>query len=71
MPEPVITPNKITKKLARFANFKKPGIDNISNFWLKQLTALHSHYSQCFNRLMRGEEATTDCTTQPLQSVLH
>ena len=58
MPEPVITTEKVSKKLAKFSNYKKPGIDNVPNFWLKQLTSLHRHYSDCFTRMMRGVEVT-------------
>ena len=64
MPEPEITPGKISKKLAHFSNHKKPGIDNVPNFWLKQLTPLHRHYSNFFTRLLRGEEATPSWLTR-------
>lgn len=57
MQELIITTEKITRKLANFANHKKPGIDKVCNFWLKQLTALHHHYKSCFNRLLKAEEA--------------
>ena len=56
MPEPMITTEKVTTRLKHFANHKKPGIDKIPNFWLKQLTALHQHYSKCFNKLLKGNE---------------
>lgn len=49
MPEPTINTEKVTTRLKHFANNKKPGIDKISNFWLKQLTALRRHYNRCFN----------------------
>ena len=56
MPETIITTEKVAMRLKHFANHKKPGIDKVSNFWLKQLTALHQHYSNCFNRLLKGNE---------------
>lgn len=57
MQELIITTEKIARKLSHFANHKKPGIDKVSNFWLKQLTALHQHYKNCFNRLLKEKEA--------------
>ena len=64
MKEPKITTADITRKLAKFANYKKPGIDSIPNFWLKQLTSLHRHYSVCFNRILEGEETTPSWLTR-------
>ena len=64
MPEPEITPESVKRKLASFSNHKKPGIDKIPNFWLKQLTSLHQHYSTCFTRMLRGEEATPPWLTK-------
>ena len=63
-----ITSEMLSKKLMQFANFKAPGVDRIPNFWLKQITSLHEHYSICFNRLIAGEEEepkwfTTGMTT--------
>ena len=70
MPEPKITTGDIISKLKKFANYKKPGIDSIPNFWLKQLTALHGHYSICFNRMLKGEEATPSWLTRGQTSLI-
>ena len=59
MPKPTNTPEKISMKLKHFANHQKLGVDKVSNFWLKQLTVLHWHYSNCFNRLLKEKR---DCT---------
>ena len=64
MKEPIITTADITSKLKKFANYKKPGIDNVPNFWLKQLTTLHRHYSLCFSRILNGEETTPSWLTK-------
>ena len=70
MQEPNFITADIICKLAKFANYKKPGIDNIPNFWLKQLTALHGHYCACFNRMLRGEEATPSWFTKGQTSLI-
>lgn len=57
MQEPTITTEYIARKLTQFFSHKKPGIDKVSNFWLKQLTALYQHYKNSFNRLLKEEEA--------------
>ena len=33
-------------------NWKAPGRDQIVNFWLKQLTATHTHLATLFNKLI-------------------
>ena len=38
-----ITPEQIHNKLKHFSNFKKPGVDKIPNFWLKELKCFHPH----------------------------
>ena len=64
MDEIIITPEKIRNKLAQFANFKKAGPDKVPNFWLKQITSLHKQYSDCFNRLLQGEEESPPWLTE-------
>ena len=63
-----VSVESLQKKLMQFANFKAPGVDKIPNFWLKQVTGLHEHYTRCFNRIVAGEEEeplwlTTGMTT--------
>ena len=42
----------ITEALRSTLNWKTPGKDQISNFWLKQLTTTHKYMAAIFNRLI-------------------
>jgi len=37
-------------------NWKAPGIDQITNFWLKQLSATHKHIAARFNKLIEEDQ---------------
>ena len=53
-----IDQDDITFKLKTFANFKKPGVDKIPNFWLKQLSCFHSYYVTIFNQILNENTET-------------
>ena len=51
-----ITEEEFKNKLNKTKNFKSPGPDQVTNFWMKQFTTLHSLYLAAFNRILSGEE---------------
>ena len=63
-----ISLDSFNRKLAKYSNFKAPGIDKLPNYWIKALTPLHTHYVLFFDRIIRGNDPTpewltTGCTT--------
>ena len=56
MEDQPITDEEFQRKLRTMKNFKSPGPDQLTNFWLKTLPALHPHYLAAFNRILSGEE---------------
>ena len=44
--------------LRTILNWKAPGRDQISDFWLKQLTATHKHITEIFNKLIEEDSIT-------------
>jgi hypothetical protein len=58
-----ITSENFVKKVNKSHNFKSPGIDKVTNFWLKQITSLHKHYINCFNKILTSKEASPEWLT--------
>ena len=52
-----ITDGEFQSKLRMMENFRSPGPDQLTNFWLKTMPALHPHYLAAFNRILSGEES--------------
>ena len=65
-----ITPEQIRDKLKQFANFKKPGVDKIPNFWLKELKCFHPHYAENFNKIINENLETPTWLTTGTTSLL-
>ena len=65
-----ITEEFISYKLKTFSNFKKPGIDKIPNFWLKELPCFHRHYSNIFNKIILENQETPAWLTTGTTSLL-
>jgi hypothetical protein len=45
----------VAEALRTTLNWEAPGRDQISNFWLKHLTARHKHIAEIFNRLIEED----------------
>ena len=45
--------NTLQSTTARLANWKSPGVDQVQNFWLKKLTALHPLMAKLCNTVAR------------------
>ena len=45
----------VAEALRTTLNWKAPGRDQITNFWLKQLTATHKHIAVLFNKFIEGQ----------------
>ena len=70
MTMPYITEEDIEFKLKSFSNFKKPGVDKIPNFWLKELTGFHHHYARIFDQIVHDNIATPKWLTTGTTSLL-
>ena len=47
-----ITTEQVSRLIAKTLNWKAPGPDGISNFWIKRFTATHSYLAHYFNQFM-------------------
>ena len=65
-----MTEAEFSAKLRKGKNFKSPGPDQITIFWLKQLTSLHSMYREAFNRILSGEETAPLWLTEGMTRLL-
>ena len=65
-----ITEEDIEFKLKSFSNFKKPGVDKLPNFWLKELNSFHFHYANTFNRIINEKLDTPKWLTTGNTSLL-
>ena len=65
-----ITPEQISDKLKQFSNFKKPGVDKIPNFWMKELRCFHHHYARIFNSIINDNLETPKWLTTGTTSLL-
>lgn len=70
MDDRTITDDEFQGELRRMKNFKSPGPDQITNFWLKNLTALHPMYLAAFNRILGGEECAPLWLSEGLTTLL-
>ena len=65
-----ITYEDIKNKLKNVSNFKKPGVDKIPNFWLKELTCFHHQYACIFNKILNDNLETPQWLTTGTTSLL-
>ena len=65
-----ITHEQIKNKLKQLSNFKKPGVDKIPNFWLKELSCFHPHYARIFNTIINENIETPSWLTKGMTSLL-
>ena len=70
MDDRIITDVEFQREIRRMKNFKSPGPDQITNFWLKNLTALHPMYLAAFNRILTGEEDAPPWLSEGLTTLL-
>jgi hypothetical protein len=45
----------VAEALRTTLNWKTPGRDQIPNFWLKQVTAIHKHIAEIYNKLIEED----------------
>ena len=65
-----VTRKEFDSRLRKGKNFTSPGPDRITNFWMKQITALHSLYVAAFNRILSGEETAPSWLTEGSTTLL-
>ena len=52
MERPMITLEKVQRKIMKSNNWKAPGPDTVPNFWIKKITALHVPLTNCLNNII-------------------
>ena len=70
MRTPYIDTEIVKKKITQYGNYKTPGVDKVTNYWLKKLNALHPHYACSFQKMLASEEETPDWLTLGSTSLL-
>ncbi|XP_030758038.1 uncharacterized protein LOC115883767 [Sitophilus oryzae] len=55
--------DEIIATIKRTHNWKSPGPDKVHNFWIKQLTPLHTHITGAFNLIIKNPENTPEWLT--------
>ena len=66
----LITTMALKTKIMTTSNFKCPGPDNLTNFWLKQIYPLHNLYTTSFNRILNNEESIPVWLTKGTTSLI-
>jgi hypothetical protein len=51
-----VTIEEVSRLIAKTLNWKAPGPDGISNFWIKWFTATHPYLSYYFNQFIENAE---------------
>jgi hypothetical protein len=51
-----ITTEQVSRLIAKTLNWKAPGPDGISNFWIKRFTAAHQYLAHYFNQFIEDAE---------------
>jgi hypothetical protein len=51
-----ITTEQASRLIVKTLNWKTPGPDGISNFWIKRFTATHPHLEYYFNHFIEYAE---------------
>jgi hypothetical protein len=51
-----ITTEQVSRLIAKTLNWKAPGPDGISNFWIKWFTATHPYLAYYFNQFIENAE---------------
>ena len=65
-----IEDGEVTLALKKASNWKSPGIDRVSNFWLKNLERLHGSLTTAYNDIVRNPEKSPEWLTQGLTYLL-
>ena len=47
-----------TEAIKRTQNWKAPGIDQLTNFWIKKITSVHCDLTVNFNEMIENPEIT-------------
>jgi hypothetical protein len=65
-----ITTEQVSRLIAKTLNWKAPGPDGISNFWIKRFTATHSFLAHYFNQFMEDAGNIPDFLVQGITHLL-
>ena len=66
-----ITEDEILTTCKRLANWKAPGLDQVQNFWLKHLSALHPLLSDIINYTIKNPKEAPQWFTRGKTNLLH
>lgn len=59
-----ITETEVSSTIKTEANWKAPGLDGITNFWLKILTAVHKNLTSAFNEMFNDKQIIPSLLTK-------
>ena len=65
------TTTQLTETTKRLANWKAPGIDQVHNFWIKYLTALHPALTRAANKIIHHPETAPTWLTTGATTLIH
>jgi len=65
-----ITTEQVSWLIAKTRNWKAPGPDGISNFWIKWFTATHSYLAHYFNQFMEDAINISEFSVQGITYLL-
>jgi hypothetical protein len=65
-----ITTEQVSRLIAKTLNWKAPGPDGISNFWIKQFTATHSYLTHYFNQFIEDVEKISELLVRGITYLL-
>ena len=66
-----LTTEKLTNTSKKLANWKAPGSDQVQNFWIKYLVALHPLLAKLINNIIINPKDTPDWLTDGCTTLIH
>lgn len=70
MQHPEITAEEVTRVIAKSHNWKAPGLDNVTNYWIKHLGCTHKIIAKIFNMYMASPATVPKNLTQGVTYLL-
>ena len=65
-----ISDNEVTSCLKRMGNWKSPGSDKVSGFWVKRITCLHTDLTCNYNLLVQNPDFVPDWLSQGVTTLI-
>ena len=65
-----LTAKELRVNMTRAANWKSPGPDRLSNFWIKQFMSLHKPMAEAYSEIIKDPKQTPDCLVEGATNLL-